>query len=299
MSTALPDWNTAVRPSPTLAATEPKSLVLPLDGSKQGRVAFPVAKKLAQIYGATLHVTYAGTGRFDLTNAAIQLGLTDEEAQAAIFQASTGSPVDDVIRLARELPDALLVMSTAIGAQKQVNRFGSFTELLFADKPPLSVVVNPEGDEQPWHLRRILLAHDGTPVSKPAVGPAAYLAQRAGAEVIALHVAARGETRPDARGSIAAPLYVDQPQHEWPGWAEEFMNRVVASGAVDSGVHFKLRVSGGQAGSELAHVARERKVDLVVMAWHGHWAEHDDCATRVVVRNAGCPVMLVYSARKT
>jgi hypothetical protein len=31
------------------------------------------------------------------------------------------------------------------------------------------------------------------------------------------------------------------------------------------------------------------------MAWHGHWAEHEDCATRVVIRNAGCPVMLVYS----
>jgi nucleotide-binding universal stress UspA family protein len=298
MSTALPDWNTAVQPSATLAAIEPKSLVLPLDGSQEARVAFPVAQKLAQIYGATLYATYAGKGRFDLTSAASQLGLTDEEAKAAIIQASSGSPLEDVLRLARELPDALLVMSTAIGAQTQANRFGSFTELLFAEKPRLSVVVNPESDKRPWNLRRIMLAHDGTPVSKPAVGPAAYLAQRAGAEVIALHVAARGETRPEARGSIAAPLYVDQPQHEWPGWAEEFMNRVVASGAVSSGVHFKLRVSGGQAGSELAHVARERKVDLVVMAWHGHWAEHDDCATRVVLRNAGCPVMLVYSARK-
>jgi nucleotide-binding universal stress UspA family protein len=113
--------------------------------------------------------------------------------------------------------------------------------------------------------------------------------------VIALHVAARGEERPEARGSIAAPLYVDQPQHEWPAWAEEFMSRVVATGAVASGAHFKLRVTGGQAGSELAEVAHQGQVDLVIMAWHGHWAEHEDCATRVVVRNAGCPVMLVYS----
>jgi nucleotide-binding universal stress UspA family protein len=63
-------------------------------------------------------------------------------------------------------------------------------------------------------------------------------------------------------------------------------------------VHFKLRVTGGQAGSELADAAREHNVDLVIMAWHGHWAEHEDCATRVVVRNAGCPVMLLYSARR-
>ena len=112
--------------------------------------------------------------------------------------------------------------------------------------------------------------------------------------MIAIHVAARGEERPKARGSLAAPLYVDQPQHEWPAWAEEFMKRVVAGGALRPGVHFKLKVIGGQAGSELADVAREQGVDLVVMAWHGHW-DHADCATRVVFRNAGCPVMLVYS----
>jgi nucleotide-binding universal stress UspA family protein len=75
------------------------------------------------------------------------------------------------------------------------------------------------------------------------------------------------------------------------------MNRVVASGALGSGTHFKLKVTGGQAGSELAEFARQYDVDLVMMAWHGHWTEHEDCATRVVIRNAGCPVMLLSSVR--
>jgi nucleotide-binding universal stress UspA family protein len=110
-----------------------------------------------------------------------------------------------------------------------------------------------------------------------------------------VHVAARGQDRPDAPGSIAAPLYIDQPQHEWPGWAEEFMNRIAASGALDAGAKFKLKVIAGQAGSELAGAARGQNIDLVTMAWHGHWADHEYCATRVVVRNAGCPVMLVRS----
>ena len=88
---------------------------------------------------------------------------------------------------------------------------------------------------------------------------------------------------------------MDQPQHEWPAWAEEFMNRVIAAGAHSSAVHFKLAVTGGQAGSEVAQVARERDVDLVAMAWHGH-LEHERCATRVVVRTCDCPVLLVYSA---
>jgi nucleotide-binding universal stress UspA family protein len=62
--------------------------------------------------------------------------------------------------------------------------------------------------------------------------------------------------------------------------------------------HFKLVVAGGNAGSAIAQVARERDADLVVMAWHGHW-DHQSCATRVVVRSSGCPVLLVYSADGT
>lgn len=297
MTAALPDWKSSIHSEQTHTATSVKSIVLPLDGSKQGRVAFPVAQKLAQLYGATLHVIYSGKGQFELSNAPSQLGLDDEEAKGIIFELgrSGGGLVEDVMRLMHELPHALLVVSTAVGPQAQTNRFGCLTESVFAEKPAWAVVVNPEYTAKAWNLRHILLAHDGTPISRPAVAPVADLAQRAGADVIALHVAAHGEERPDARGSIAAPLYVDQPQHEWPAWAEEFMNRVVASGAVGSGIHFRLRVTGGQAGSELAHVARKRNMDLVVMAWHGHWTEHKNCATRVVVRNAGCPVMLVYS----
>ena len=73
------------------------------------------------------------------------------------------------------------------------------------------------------------------------------------------------------------------------------MNRLLAAGMPPPNVHFKLAVTGGQPGSEVAQVAREREIDLVVMAWHGHW-ERESSATRVVVRGCGCPVMLVYSA---
>jgi nucleotide-binding universal stress UspA family protein len=73
------------------------------------------------------------------------------------------------------------------------------------------------------------------------------------------------------------------------------MNRLLAAGTPPANVHFKLAVTGGQAGSEVAQVARERQIDLVVMAWHGHW-ERESSATRVVVRGSGCPVMLIYSA---
>jgi nucleotide-binding universal stress UspA family protein len=298
MTAALPDWKSAIQAGQIDAETAFKSIVLPLDGSEQSRVALPVAQKLADLFGATMHVANVEKTSAALKEQPAELGLSSKETRGSVFEASSTDPAATITRLTQELPEALLVMSTAMGPQQRPLRFGSLTEKVFTAKPQRAVLVNPVRGNQPWELHRILLAHDGTPISTPAVGPAADLARRAAAEVVALHVAARGEDRPEARGSIAAPFYVDQPQHEWPAWAEEFMNRVVAGGAVGSGVHFKLRVTGGQAGSELADAAREHNVDLVIMAWHGHWAEHEDCATRVVVRNAGCPVMLLYSARR-
>ncbi|HUI84862.1 MAG TPA: universal stress protein [Candidatus Binatia bacterium] len=268
--------------------------MLPLTG-QETLPAIPVARKLCELYRATLHVIYVGEGLSDLREQPARFGLTAEDVRGAVFDQASGEPPAAVTRLARELPEMLIVMSTAAGQQNENNRFGSITESVFDAHPPRAVLVPPERGNVTWTLQRILLAHDGTPISDPATGPAADLAQRARAELTALHVAARGEERPAARGSIAAPLYVDQPHHEWPAWAEEFMKRVLAGGAPPSSVHFRLAVTGGQAGSEVAAAARERNADLVVMAWHGHW-DHKDCATRAVVRGAGCPVMLVYSA---
>jgi nucleotide-binding universal stress UspA family protein len=295
MSAALPDWKNAVERPEDNRATCIKNIVLPLDATEQSLTVLPVARTLAELYGATLHVAFVGESSVDSKSAAARIGFDAEVPPGTVFEQNSSEPLELVPRLMRDLPETLLVMSTALGPQQHETRFGSLTESIFATRPARAVLLTPEHGRRSWTLRLLLLAHDGTPVSHPATEPAADLAHRAGAELIALHVAARGEERPEAPGSIAAPLYVDQPQHEWPAWAEEFMNRVVAGGTPPSGVHFKLAVTGGQAGSELAQVARERNVDLVVMAWHGHW-DHKDCATRVVIRNAGCPVMLVYSA---
>jgi nucleotide-binding universal stress UspA family protein len=295
MTAALPDWKNAVEAGAKRQETAIKSILLPIDDSAESRTALPVARKLSELYNAVLHIAYLGVNSPARGDEAKAFGLSSEQAHGAVLQQGSGNAAEFVIQLTHDLREPLLVLCTALGTQGGQTRFGSLTESIFASKPERAVLLSPKPDLKSWNLRKILLAHDGTPVSNAATEPAADLAQHSGAEVIALHVAARGEERPDAPGSIAAPLYVDQPQHEWPAWAQEFMHRVVAGGALRSGVHFKLKMTSGQAGSEVAEVAREQNVDLVVMAWHGHW-DHEDCATRVVIRNAGCPVMLIYSA---
>src|SRR5262249_28385505 len=61
-------------------------------------------------------------------------------------------------------------------------------------------------------------------------------------------------------------------------------------------VQFKLVVTGGQPGSEVSQVAREREVDLVVMAWQGGGgAQHH--ATRGGARASGWSGLLGYFGR--
>jgi len=271
-----------------------KNVVLPLDGSQSSRLAVPIARTLSKLYGATLHVVTVGQEVLHTKEALSHLGLTSEEMQGAVLDACSGDPAEAIVGAAQQLPSPLLVMCTHTGVERSSDDFGAVAESVLRVAPERIVLLAPERGDRAWVIRRVLLAHDGTASSDCATAPAAEIAQSARAEVIALHVAARKAPHPEP-GSLPAPRYIDQPQHEWPAWAGEFMDRMLAMGAPCSSVQFKLLVTGGQPGSEVAQLARERDVDLVVMAWRGKWrSEHH--ATRVVTRTSGCPVLLVYSA---
>jgi nucleotide-binding universal stress UspA family protein len=274
-----------------------KNVVLPLDGSQRSRLAAPIARTLSKLYGATLHVVTVGQELRPTKEALTHLGLTLEEMQGVVLDSCTGEPAEAIVRAAQQLPSPLLVMCTHTGRERSSDDFGRVAESVLRGAPQRIVLLAPERGDRVWVVRRVLLAHDGTPSSDCATAPAAEIAQFARAEVIALHVAAGKTAHPEQPGSLPAPRYIDQAQHEWPAWASEFMDRMLAMGAPPSSVLFKLVVTGGQPGSEVSQVARERNVDLVVMAWHGKWRSQHH-ATRVVTRTSGCPVLLVYSAKE-
>ncbi len=295
MAAALPEWYSALE-SATVKPSSVQNIILPLDGSTCSRRAIPIGRYLAQLYHATLHVLYAAEHPFTPREAIDRLGLRDEDLHGAVLDPQRGEPAEAILNSLHRLTHSMVVMCINTGHHVGPDCFGSVTEAVLAGAPDRIVLVGERG-EQPWKVRRVLLAHDGTPSSDLATAPAAELAQRAGATVTAVHVAARGGHHRHEPGSLPAPRYVDQPQHEWPNWANQFMNRMLALGAPPSSVSFKLLVTGGRAGSEVAQVSRERQADLVVMAWHGKW-DTPQSATKVVVRTAGCPVLLVSSGSK-
>lgn len=274
------------------------NIALALDGSELSRLALPVMRTLAEIYAATPHLIYAGEQTIDPKERLARLGLNWEQAPGAVIHQAEGSAPDAILGLARDLPQSLIVMCTHTGHKKHGSGyFGSVTEAVLTQGPERIVLVAPGHRSREFKISTIVLAHDGTPAADCAVAPAAELAVRARAALIAVHIAAPHSRCPEQTGSFPAPQYIDQPQHEWPSWSSEFISRMLALGAPAGSVKFELVVAGGQPGSELAQLVRRRKADIVVMGIHGEWKPGFSNAARVVIRTSGCPVLLVRSGR--
>jgi len=269
------------------------NIILPLDGRDLCRVAIPVARGLAELYPATLHVVYAGEPTIDPNVRLARLGAQWDEIPGAIMDQSSEAAPELIVRSAKELTHALIVMCTHTGPSHQPDCFGRVTEAVLASDPGQIVLVAPDRYKKPFKVSRVVLAHDGTSRCDVGAAPAADIALRAGAELFVLHVAAPRAGHPKELGSVPAPQYMDQPHHEWPSWAEEFISRMLALGAPAASIRFKLTVRGGQPGSEVAQFSRKQDIDLVVMANSGNWANCKNTGMRVVIQTCGCPVLLV------
>lgn len=293
---AIPDWQEPFRHEVGQGVCAVESVVLPLDGSEVAKTALGVARSLARLYRATLHIVYVGERLLGPKQTLQELGISAGELRGAVLDQVTGDPAPSIRALLPDLPVPLLVMSTHTGNEPHEALIGEVGDALLNSDLDRVILVAPELGSRSWEPRRVLLAHDGSRTTDVATAQAADIAHRAGADVLAIHVAARNASAPVAPGSMPAPRYLDQPQHEWPAWANEFLDRMIALGAPPAKVRFKLMVTGGQPGSEIADFARENHADLVVAAWHGAWHEEQEGALSTIIRRSGCPVMLVHSS---
>jgi len=295
MTAAMRDWQGAMRESSGASRLVVENIVVPLDGSDTAKLALPVAKTLARLQDSTLHIVYVGEQPGTPRQTLQELGLSVNDLRGAVIDYATGAPAEAILRMAMELPNSLIAMCTHSMAPDKTS-LGSVSEALLGAAPPRLLLMTPDASRELWCPHRVLLAHDGSPSAASAILPAAEVAQLSGAEVVALHVAAPNAEHPDEPGSLPAPRYIDQPQHEWRSWAGEFVERMLALGGSTAGITFKLLVTGGQPGSEIAQFARDNKSDLVILPWHGKWQNQKGGAVEAIVRRSACPVLLICTA---
>lgn len=268
------------------------TILVPLDGSPHANVALPVAQTLAYLLEGTihvLHVTRRATPPYELLR---DLGLSPEELRGTILDVPAGAAAPAIVAAAEAAEDPTIVLCTHTGMEKPYGALGHVAkEVLVSTHAPV-VLVQPERGHRPWVVDHILLPHDGSPTTAEGFRPASRLALRAHAELLVLHVAEPGGARPPEPGTFTLPRYVDQPQHEWPSWAAEFLERVCQLGGIPEELELRLQVATGDPGEEIVRTAQERGSDLIVVAWRGHPEPDRARTTRTIIRRAPCPVLI-------
>jgi nucleotide-binding universal stress UspA family protein len=184
-------------------------------------------------------------------------------------------------------------MSTRTNLDSAEGELGSVAGAVVRQAPCPVVLVRPELGLRAWSLRRIVVPHDGTPTTAAAIEPASNLAGRSGAEFDILHVAAPDTAQPAEPGTLTAPRYLDQPQHEWPAWAREFLARTRSLCHCPSVVQTRLDLRTGEPGAEIVRFATEHQGDLIVLAWRGYLDAERATTLREVIRAAPCPTLIL------
>jgi hypothetical protein len=90
---------------------------------------------------------------------------------------------------------------------------------------------------------------------------------------------------------LLSPRYIDQPQHEWPAWAQEFLDRLCAVGRARGEIAIRLAVAQGEAGAAIVEFGRQS--DLIVLGWRGALEPDRAWTLRHVIRDTTCPVIVL------
>lgn len=279
----------------TQAATVAPKVLVAWDGSLAAATALPIAELVARQLGAGVEVLYVardaaeGKGqRSEREDQAGRLGMA--------LRLEIGDAASEIIR-ATEQPGILLVTLTTHGRQPERDyRLGSVAERVVARTTRPVLIVKPESPTtaEVRGLKRLLVPIDGTPKTAMALHPVTELAAALGAAIDLLYVVGADQKVPEERGSMTAPRYVDQPQHEWPEWATEVIDRLATSCAgCPKGVPVRIFLSKGDIGEEIARFATENHTDAIVLVRRSHLQPGRARIIRSVLSRTSCHVIVV------
>src|SRR5512139_588297 len=265
-------------------------ILVPLDGSKQALSALPVAKVLGEIERATLHILHVGEHKLTAEEIRGRLGREAPALDGFTIDARVGTPAVQILQVAEEMKPRTIVMCKHSGAERGKMLGRTATKVLHDARCPV-FLVPPERGATPWHLQHVLVPHDGTPSTSAALQPAAELADHSRAELLVVHVTDI-KTAPAEAGSLTTPRYVDQPQHEWPAWSTEFLNRLACLCPLGH-LHVRMFLAHGDTAAEVLRLSERQSTDLIVLAWRGIWQAPRAGTLKNILREARCPIMVV------
>ena len=142
-------------------------------------------------------------------------------------------------------------------------------------------------------LKQILIPIDFSDYSDQALRWGVSLAQKYGAKLLLLHVIPEVLEEVSARESAGEQLVIDLTAE-----VEAQLHEIARQG-LKEGVAVDVRVADGEPADAILRMARQEKVDLIVMGTHGRTGLSHlllGSTAEAVVRAAACPVFTVRAS---
>ena len=277
-------------------------ILLPVDGSENGRTAIAHAGAIARAFGSTIHVLHVVDERtLDNADAAEELVEAGERLVESVADELEGNGIDAPTHVATAIPREgivdyahergidLVVLGGHGRTRAQEFLLGSVAEgVVRRSDVPVLTVPPAEGGTEFSPYRTVLVPTDGSPGAAAALDPAAALATAFGADLDALSV-----VEEDALGlDIRSTVFHDRMEEHAGTAVEELGERARAAGVPSVGT----AVAHGTPATEIVRYAEEHGADLVAMGTHGREGVERyllGSVTERVLRTSPVPVLTV------
>jgi nucleotide-binding universal stress UspA family protein len=241
-----------------------------LDNSLAGKALLTAARAFARLLDSEVEAVHVQTDG-DRT------ARSTAEAAGVPFRALAGPVVERLV----EVGAASDVVALAVGARGTAcaRRPLGGTASAVASRLRKPVMIVPPEADPPASFRRVLVPIEGLVSHTLAPRWLFEPAREAGVDVLALHV----------HDAESIPAFTDQPQHEQPAWAAEFVSRYCRWGIGE--VQLETRV--GRMGELVPVVATESDCDLIAFGWSRELSSARAPVVRETLERAPLPMLLV------
>jgi nucleotide-binding universal stress UspA family protein len=265
---------------------------LPVQGSASEVIQ--AGRVVAHALAAPLHGMLVWPTAIAPAEVARLLDLDAGALEGMVIDVDVGDPAERMGVMLATQPVAFVVLC-ADDEARDLCCFGDVVSRTLAASNASAIIVR-RGVVLP-RLSRILVPLDGTPSTAAGLGPAGELAKHAGASLDLVLIEDASAPLSAERGAMVAPHYVDQPQHEWPAFSAEFVQRFIgAIGHCPPGVPTRFFLGAGSPAAEILRFARQLDVDLIALVWSGGCTGDRGLVFRDVVRAAHRPVLVLRRA---
>lgn len=246
------------------------SVIAALDSSLAVRPVLATATALAHVLAAEVDPLHVGTEDAAVAQSAV-------DAAGLRLRTCSGPTVEALVDAGAQEPVAAMVVG-ARGVPGTSRPVGS-TALELVTSLSKPVVVVPPDAPLNRTIRRLLVPLDGTVSAALAPRTVFQLASGAELDVVVLHV----------HDQASVPAFTDQPQHEAPAWAEEFLARYCPSGLGE--VRLETRI--GRREEEILDAAERTNADLIALGWSQELAPGRAAVVKAVLERGHVPVLLI------